>query len=130
MRIAIAAVLGGLLLIVLFVGLFVVAVFGSMRSSDPYRFAVETAMHDPRVLSRLGSPVKPGWLISGSISVQNDSGQADLSIPVQGSAHKGTIHVVGKKSEGVWAYQRLVLAGEDGREQLDLLPHTERTEEK
>ena len=125
-----AAVLGALLLIVLFIGAIVAAVFGSLRSSDPYRFAVQTTAHDPRVLSKLGSPLKPGWLVSGNISVQNDSGQAELSIPVEGAIHKGTIHVVGKKSEGQWTYQRLALKVEDGKERIDLLAPASATREE
>jgi len=119
--IVLAAVIGGLLLLVLFIGAIFLVVFGSIRSSEPYRHAVHVASHDPRALSTLGGPVKPGWLLSGNISVQNDSGQADLSIPVQGSAHKGTIHVVAKKSEGEWTYDKLMLEVDDSPERVDLL---------
>jgi hypothetical protein len=65
--------------------------------------------------------------------VQNDSGQADLFIPIQGATHKGKIHVVGKKSEGAWAYQILTLNTEDmedGVEQLNLLPQPNATTEE
>ena len=131
--IVLAAVLGAVMLIVLFIGTIVAAIFGSMRSSEPYRFAMQKATHDPRVLSKLGSPIKPGWFITGSISVQNDSGQADLFIPIQGATHKGKIHVVGTKSEGAWAYQILTLDTEDredGVEQLNLLPQPNATTEE
>src|SRR6516225_3748819 len=98
--IIVAVVLGVLLLIALFVGAIVAAVFGAMKSSDPYRFAMQTASHDRRVTAKLGSPVHAAWLISGNISVNNDSGRADLSIPVRGGIYKGAIHVVATKSEG------------------------------
>jgi len=69
--------------------------------------------------------------LSGNISVQNDSGQADLSIPVQGSAHKGTIHVVAKKSEGEWTYNKLTLEVDDSPKRVDLLqPSHPSNEEK
>jgi hypothetical protein len=110
-----------LLLIALFVGAIVAAVFGAMKSSDPYRFAMQTASHDRRVTAKLGSPVHAAWLISGNISVNNDSGRADLSIPVQGPIHKGSIHVVATKSEGEWTYQQLTLKAEDSSERVDLL---------
>ena len=119
--IVVAAFLGVLLLVVLFIGAIAAAVLGSMRSSEPYRFAMQTATHDPRVLSRLGSPVKAGLWVNGTINIRNDSGDADLSIPVQGPLHKGTIHIVAKKSEGEWTYQRLTLKVESGSERLDLL---------
>lgn len=119
--IVVATVSGVLLLVVLFVGAIVAAVFGGMKSSDPYRYAMQTAARDPRVAARLGSPVHAGWLISGNISLNNDSGKADLSIPVEGPFHKGAIHVVARKSEGEWIYQQLTLKVEDGSARVDLL---------
>ena len=129
--IVLAAVLGGVLLFVLFIGAIFAVVFGSIRSSEPFRHALQVASHDPRALSMLGGTVKPGWLVSGNISVQNDSGQADLSIPVQGPTHKGTIHVVAKKSEGEWTYDKLMLEVDDSPERVDLLqPSRPSNEEK
>src|SRR5262249_45616831 len=129
--IVLAAVLGGVLLFALFIGAIFAVVFGSIRSSEPFRYAGDVASHDPRALAMPVGPVKPGLLVSGNISVQNDSGHAALSIPVQGSTHKGTIHVVAKKSEGEWTYDSLVLEVEDGPERLDLLhPSPGTTEEK
>ena len=119
--IVVAAVLAVLLLVVLFVGAVFAAILGGIRSSDPYRFAMQTATHDPGVLSRLGSPVQAGWLVGGNINVQSNSGAADLTIPVQGSVRQGTLHVVARKSEGEWTYQRLTLRVNDSPERLDLL---------
>jgi hypothetical protein len=129
--IIVAAVSGGLLLVALFVSTILAVVFGALRYSDPYRFATQTAMHDPRVIAKLGSPVSTGWLMNGSVKEQNDSGEADLSIPVHGSIHKGAIHVVATKSGGEWTYQQLTLTVEDAPDQLDvLLPETAVPKEK
>src|SRR5215472_12143913 len=57
--IVLAAVTGGLLLLGLFIGVIVLVVFGTIRSSEPYRHAVRVASHDSRALSTLGGPVKP-----------------------------------------------------------------------
>jgi len=118
------------MLIVLFIGVIVLVVFGTIRSSEPYRHAVRVASHDSRALSTLGGPVMLGWKMIGNISVQNDSGQADLSIPVQGSADKGTIHVVAKKSEGEWTYDKLMLEVDDSPERVDLLQPSRRSNEE
>src|SRR6516225_8714879 len=119
--ITVAAVSAVLLFIVLLVSGIVAVVFGAMKSSDPYRFAMQTASHDRRVNAKLGSPVHAGWLISGNISVNNDSGKADLSIPVRGGIYKGAIHVVATKSEGEWTYQQLTLKVGDDSAPVDLL---------
>src|SRR5262245_18383898 len=113
------------LVIFVVVALFVVGivsvVFGAIESSDPYQHAVQVATHDPLVLARLGSPIKQGWVPSGSINVSGGSGQADLSISVEGSKAKGTIYVVAKKSEGEWVYENLALRVENSEERIDLL---------
>jgi hypothetical protein len=119
--IIVSVVLGILLLVGLFVAAIIGIVFGSMRSSEPYQHAMQVASHDPRVLARLGEPIRPGWLFGGSINVAGESGNADLSIPIEGSRGKGTIYVVAKKSEGEWTYQNLALRIEGSTERIDLL---------
>jgi hypothetical protein len=108
-------------LAMLFVGAIVFAIFGSIKSSTPYQHAVEVATHDPRVLTTLGAPVKPGWLVGGSINLSGDSGHADLTISLEGTAHKGKLYVVAKKAEGEWSYQTLAVRTEDGTGRIDLL---------
>lgn len=117
----ISVVLGIFLLVALFVVAIFWAIFGAMKSSEPYQHAVWAATHDPRVQARLGAPVKPGWLFGGSINVAGDSGQADLTIPVEGANGKGTVYVVARKSEGQWTYQTLAVRLEGSAERLDLL---------
>ena len=116
-----SVVLGILLLVGIFVAAIFMIVFGAMRSSEPYQHAVQVASHDPRVLGRLGAPIKPGWLTGGTINVAGGSGAADLTISVEGSRGKGTIFVVARKSEGEWTYQNLALRIEDSTERIDLL---------
>jgi Cytochrome oxidase complex assembly protein 1 len=122
--IIIAAFLAVMLLIGLFVGFIFVAVFGALKSSTPYQHAVQVATHDPRVVTRLGTPVKPGWLPGGSINVSGDSGNADLTISLEGAAHKGKLYVVAKKAEGEWTYQTLAVRVEESQERIDLLGQT------
>jgi Cytochrome oxidase complex assembly protein 1 len=119
--IIISVVLGILVLVVLFAGAIVSLVFGAMKSSEPYQHAVQIATHDPRVLARLGAPVRPGWLTGGSINVAGDSGQADLTIPLQGATDKGKLYVVARKSEGEWSYVLLAVRVEGSAERIDLL---------
>jgi len=119
--IVVSIVLGLLLLFCLFIGGILVAVFSSIKASEPSKHAIAVATRDPRVQTALGSPVKPGWIAGGSINVAGDSGKADLNIPMQGALHKGTLYVVAKKSEGEWTYQKLALRVEDTGDRIDLL---------
>ena len=105
---------------VLFVGGLLTLIFGAIKSTDAYKTGIR-AMHDPRVEQKLGAPVEAGWFPGGSISTNGASGSADLRIPVKGSARKGAIYVVGKKSAGEWTYQKLVLRVDGEQQSLDLL---------
>lgn len=100
---------------VAFVGFIVFVVFGSMRGSEPYKDALAQAQTDPRVLAALGSPVRAGYLFSGSINVKNSDGEAELTIPISGPKGKGDLRVKGTKSLGKWTYQemRVVANGEE-----------------
>jgi|SRR6185436_6397956 len=107
----------GLIAFVVFI-LFVV--FGSMRSSTPYREAVARAQNDPRVQAALGTPVKPGFLVSGSINTQNRDGDAKLDIPLSGPKGSGTLRVVATKTRGHWDYNQIIVTPKNGPE-IDLL---------
>ena len=120
------AVVGvGCLGIILLGGAFVGGIFflvmSSIRSSDAYQQALAKAGANPEVVVRLGQPLQPGWMVSGSINVSGPSGDADLSIPVSGPKGKGTIYVVGKKSAGQWTYSRMEVEVEGQPGRIDLL---------
>ena len=56
----------------------------TMRSSDAATESLLRAKSNPFVVQRLGSPIKEGWFVGGSINVTTDSGDADLSVPISG----------------------------------------------
>ncbi|MGE3912221.1 MAG: cytochrome c oxidase assembly factor 1 family protein [Chloroflexota bacterium] len=90
--------------IVLFVFLVYSGVTTLIRSSDPFQEAMSRAQAHPDVQAALGTPLEPGFWLSGSIKTSGSSGNADISIPVSGPKGSGTIYVVGTKSAGAWRY--------------------------
>jgi len=115
-------VLGLFLLFAGFVAGILGLVFGSMKSSTPYKEAMEAAKANPAVVRSLGPPLQPGFLLSGSINVQaGGTGAAQLQIPLKGSQHSGTIFVVAKKRDDVWHYETLVVQVDGLKERIDLL---------
>ena len=98
-----------------FLGLiaFIVFVFfiaaGAMRGSEPYKEAMRRAQSDPRVIEALGTPVKPGMLVSGTTSFNNDDGSAKLDIPISGPKGSAKLHVTATKTDGKWYYNRIVV---------------------
>lgn len=118
---------GGLLLLgALFAGGIFFFVTGLMKSNDPYKEAMRRAQHDARVVAKLGAPIKSGWFVGGSISTSGGSGQADLTVPLQGSHAEGSLHVVATKENGVWKYQRMQFRAQDGTEYDLVSPAIER----
>jgi hypothetical protein len=99
----------------------VATVFGSIKSSDVYHSALAEAMTNSEVVNTLGEPVKAGLIPSGSISVENSSGEASLSIPISGPKGKGTLYVEATKSAGTWTYTVLEVAVEGQPGRIDLL---------
>jgi hypothetical protein len=96
-------------------------VFGTIKSSDVYQQAIQELQANPEAVQALGTPVKPGLWVSGSIEVSGPTGAADLSIPVSGPNGSGTLYVVGRKSAGVWEFTTLQLAVKGSAERIDLL---------
>ena len=103
-----------------FIAFIVFVVGAAMRSSDPYKEATRRAQSDPRVIEALGSPIKPGYFVSGSINTANDSGTCDIAVPVSGPKGKAKIYVTGTKERGRWSYSKMILTPETGAE-IDLL---------
>lgn len=96
-----------LILMAIFAGGIVFTVFGVMKTSDPYKVAIERAKANAQVAEALGTPVSAGLFLSGTINVTGGSGNADLSIPISGPKGSATIYVVGTKSEGEWVYSKM-----------------------
>ena len=114
-------VAGAFVALAALVGLILLIVFGSIRSSDVCASAVAQARAHPDVVRELGEPIEVGWMVSGSIETIGPSGSADLAIPLRGPAGKGTLHATAEKSAGRWTFSVLEMAVEGKSERIDLL---------
>ena len=114
---------GCLGLIVLF-GLFIAGIFfgvtSMMKDSDAYKESMTIVQHDKSVNDKLGSPIEADGMVSGNISIHNDTGNCDLQIPIKGSKGKGTLFVVAEK-KGKWKYSQMSVYIEATDEEIDLL---------
>ncbi|MDO8691901.1 MAG: cytochrome c oxidase assembly factor Coa1 family protein, partial [Dehalococcoidia bacterium] len=57
----------GLVVLITFIGLLFMLIFGAIKSSDVYQQAVNTAVANEHLVQRLGGPVETGWFLNGSI---------------------------------------------------------------
>jgi hypothetical protein len=113
------AVLG---LFAAFVSVIVTAVFGLMKSSDPYREAVAAATANPAVQEALGTPIEAGFFVTGSIQVTDSTGSASLAVPLSGPRGTATIHVEGTKAAGRWTYSTFEVRVDGSGETIALDP--------
>ena len=96
---------GSVFMVFALVALVVFADFAGFKSSWPYTEAIKLARENPDVIEELGEPVRAGWLVGGSIDLSGSSGEAKLAIPIRGPQNSGTIHVMAKKSAGMWQFE-------------------------
>ncbi len=89
-------------------------VFGAIKSTVPYQSSVARATGDENVQQLLGTPVEAGFFVTGNIEVQNNSGKANLSIPISGPKDSATLNVVAKRENGQWIYSVMQVIGENG----------------
>lgn len=93
------------------------AVISFIKNSDPYRESMAAVEANPAAVEALGTPITPGFFLSGSGSTTNGVGAADFSIPVSGPKGKGSIRIVGSKEANAthWTYETWELQLPDGR---------------
>lgn len=103
------------------VGLLLVFIFGSIKSSQPYKHSLAAATSDSRVIAALGTPIEPAWLVTGSIEIAGASGSAELSYDLKGPNGSATVHVVAEKAAGRWTYSTLTVDLHPGAQRVDLL---------
>ncbi len=98
----------------------VMFVFGVNKSTYIYKDAVHRAESNQQVVAALGRPIGTGFLVSGGVHTRNDSGTADMNIPIEGPKDKATIHVTATMRDNNWKYDRLVVKPDHGPP-IDLL---------
>ena len=104
-----------------FVGAIIFFIFGTIKSSDVYQQAVTKAKSNGAVIRELGEPIQPGWLVSGSIKIDNGTEDANFSIPVSGPKKSGTIFATASKQAGKWNFSTLEVEVEGQEKRISLL---------
>ena len=105
---------------VICLGGFVEIIFGFMKSSDAYSGAVSRAKSAPAVIAALGTPIKEGFFVTGSVEINGPSGKAELAIPISGPKGQATVYVAAMKSLGEWHFNGLIVQVAKTKERIDL----------
>ena len=113
-----------ILLFVFGIGAIFFGVTKALKNSTPYEYAVDLASNHSDVMEVLGSPVETDGMLSGNISLNNDGGDVDFTIPLRGPNGKGSLVVKGEKIDGEWIYEKLYVLIKEGNEQINLIDKT------
>ena len=92
----------------------VFGIFGVIKRSDVYTEARNRAVADPRVIAALGQPIKAGWLVSGSVSVKDRSGNANLGFQISGPKGDGHVEAVASRDLERWTFSTLTVKPSSG----------------
>lgn len=113
--------LGFILLIILGLGAAFFGVSNMINNATPVEYAIELATKNELVIKNLGEPIEKYGIPSGNISLTNDDGDVDFSIPIRGNIGEGTLVVRGIKIDGEWVYEDLYVRIRDTQEEINLL---------
>ncbi len=115
---AIGGVVTLVLMVVLGAGMYFAASY-MLKNSDAYRFGVAKLQASARAMALLGPPLKTG-MPKGSVQTSGPTGEAKLSIPVEGQKAKGVVYLDAAKDMGQWKANRIVLEIDGNQERIDL----------
>lgn len=105
----------------IFIGTLFFGVTRMFKNSTPYEYALEQASQNREVTLILGDAIESDGIISGNISIDNNSGIANFSIPIKGSKGEARIYVVAEKRNGEWIYEKLYVLIKETQEEINLL---------
>lgn len=110
----------GLIAGVVLLGAILGSVFFALSNSEAAQTALERAAANQSLTEKIGSPIRRGWLVTGSIKVDGGSGNVDIAVPVSGPKGSATIYVRGTRSAGRWTFDLIEAAPDDGSQRIDL----------
>jgi hypothetical protein len=98
-----------------------VGIMQGLKSTAPFVQGLARANQSDEVNEVLGTPLKPGFMVNGSINDSNGAGTADFEVPVTGPKNSGTLEVTAVKERGgAWTFSRLAVQVDLGP-RIDLL---------
>lgn len=103
-----------------FTAFILLTVAGVIKSSEPYRLALEEIRASSEVQAVLGDNITDGFMPTGSINFSGGSGKADLGFSLTGSKGKGTAATIWERAAGQWD-MRLLVVTPDGGEPIVLM---------
>ncbi len=94
-------------------------IVSTLKTSEPYKMAVNRLQGNPQVLTMVGSPMVTG-APTGNFEVSGPNGHASLAFSVEGPKGKGQAYVEAVKDLGKWQIDRMAFEDEATGQRVDL----------
>lgn len=95
-----------------------------IKSTEPYKTAVSVATNSPEVQAKLGTPIKPGWMIQGSVNSNISNGvnteTANLTIPLKGPKASASLHYAASRNGTKWEVSEFTVTVDGSGETISL----------
>ncbi|STE54731.1 cytochrome c oxidase assembly factor Coa1 family protein [Empedobacter falsenii] len=115
---------GCLSFVILFFGLLIGGAFWGFSKltsdSDVTKHAINIINQNPEVQQKLGADVKTNGVFTGNISITNDTGEANISVPIKGTKGSGTAIIVGEKEFDKWNYEKIAVQVDETGEVIEI----------
>ena len=104
---------GCLSFVILFTGLIIGGLFWGFSKitsdNDVTKHAINIINQNPEVQQKLGTNIIKDGMFRGNISITNDTGEANVSVPIRGTKGSGTAIIVGEKEFDKWNYEKIIV---------------------
>lgn len=111
------------------IGATIFGVVNQFTEMSPIEDAIEIAENNERVTALLGENLESNGFPNGNISINNDNGEVDFSIPITGEKGEGTLVVRGIRVNEKWVYEDLYIRIRATGEEINLLENEKILEE-
>ena len=116
---------GGCLVLVALLGAFGAAIFAfvfkALGESEAAQASLREAQASTVLIEEIGEPMTVGWLVMGSVNVSNDSGEADIIVPIEGPKGTASVHTIEVREGGVGTMQEMTATVAGSGTTVDLL---------
>lgn len=89
--------------------------FIAMKFSDAYRMSLEAVRTNRVVTAELGQPLKPGFFVMGSISINGSDGNATVQYSISGPKGAGEVSAYAVKHAGKWQLRQVTVQAAGNR---------------
>ncbi|WP_314242519.1 cytochrome c oxidase assembly factor Coa1 family protein [Empedobacter tilapiae] len=104
---------GCLSFVILFTGLIIGGLFWGFSKitsdNDVTKHAINIINQNPEVQQKLGTKIIKDGMFRGNISIANDTGEANISVPIRGTKGSGIAIIVGEKEFDKWNYEKIIV---------------------